>query len=85
MYERRCFRCLQPVTVPPPVFNNPRVQGKKTVVEKMGEVVDILKKGGSASDPAHQMAAILFITKMLEEKGVQEKNSMRSDSTHTFR
>lgn len=85
MYGRRRFRCPQPVTVPPPVFNNPRVQGKKTVVEKMGEVVDILKKGGSASDPTHQMAAILFLTKLLEEKGAQEKNSMRSDSTQTLR
>uniref|UniRef100_A0A671YDD7 Cullin 7 n=1 Tax=Sparus aurata TaxID=8175 RepID=A0A671YDD7_SPAAU len=67
------------------VFNNPRVQGKKTVLEKLGEVVDILKKGGSGSDPAQQLAAVLFITRLLEEKGVQEKNSMRSDSAQTIR
>ncbi|KAM8738786.1 cullin-9 isoform 2-T2 [Acanthopagrus schlegelii] len=67
------------------VFNNPRVQGKKTVLEKLGEVVDILKKGGSGSDPAQPMAAVLFITRLLEEKGVQEKNSMRSDSAQTIR
>ena len=67
------------------MFNNPRVQGKKTVLEKLGEVVDILKKGGSGSDPAQPMAAVLFITRLLEEKGVQEKNSMRSDSAQTIR
>ncbi|XP_037638018.1 cullin-9 isoform X3 [Sebastes umbrosus] len=67
------------------VFNNPRVQGKKTVLEKLGEVVDILKKGGSASDQAQQLAAVLFITRLLEEKGTQEKNSMRSDSAQTIR
>lgn len=67
------------------MFNNPRVQGKKTVLEKLGEVVDILKKGGSASDQAQQLAAVLFITRLLEEKGTQEKNSMRSDSAQTIR
>ncbi|XP_045898689.1 cullin-9 isoform X2 [Micropterus dolomieu] len=67
------------------VFNNPRVQGKKTVLEKLGEVVDILKKGGSGSDQAQQMAAVLFITRLMEEKGTQEKNSMRSDSAQTIR
>uniref|UniRef100_A0A7N6FDJ9 Cullin 7 n=1 Tax=Anabas testudineus TaxID=64144 RepID=A0A7N6FDJ9_ANATE len=67
------------------VFNNPRVQGKKTVLEKLGEVVDILKKGGSGSDQSQQLAAVLFITRMLEEKGAQEKNSMRSDSAQTIR
>nr|XP_029131385.1 cullin-9 isoform X4 [Labrus bergylta] len=67
------------------VFNNPRVQGKKTMLEKLGEVVDILKKGGSGSDQAQQLAAVLFITRLLEEKGGQEKNSMRSDSAQTVR
>ncbi|XP_030012031.1 cullin-9 isoform X2 [Sphaeramia orbicularis] len=77
------------------VFNNPRVQGKKTVLEKLGEVVDILKKGGSGSGPAsgpasgpdqaQQLAAVLFITRLLEEKGGQEKNSMRTDSAQTIR
>ncbi|XP_067367208.1 cullin-9 isoform X3 [Channa argus] len=67
------------------VFNNPRVQGKKTVLEKLGEVVDILKKGGSGSDQAQQLAAVHFIIRLLEEKGAQEKNSMRSDSAQTIR
>ncbi|XP_047208278.1 cullin-9 isoform X2 [Girardinichthys multiradiatus] len=67
------------------VFNNPKVQGKKTLLEKLGEVVDILKKGGSASDPAQQLAAVLFIVRLLEEKSVQDKNSMRSDSAQTVR
>lgn len=71
--------------VPPAVFNNPRVQGKKTVLEKLGEVVDILKKGGSGSDQAQQLAAVLFIIRLLEEKGAQEKNYIRSDSTQTIR
>ncbi|XP_077960477.1 cullin-9 isoform X1 [Gasterosteus aculeatus] len=64
------------------VFNNPRVQGKKTVLEKLGEVVDILRKGGTGSD---QLAAVLFVTRLLEEKGVQEKNPMRSDSAQSIR
>ena len=71
------------------MFNNPRVQGKKTALEKLGEVVDILKKVGSGSDQAQQLAqqlaAVLFITRLLEEKGAQEKNSMRSDSAQTIR
>ncbi|MEQ2162760.1 hypothetical protein GOODEAATRI_023082, partial [Goodea atripinnis] len=72
-------------SVLPAVFNNPKVQGKKTLLEKLGEVVDILKKGGSASDPAQQLAAVLFIVRLLEEKSVQDKNSMRSDSAQTVR
>lgn len=71
------------------MFNNPRVQGKKTVLEKLGEVVDLVKKGGSGStsgpDQAQQLAAILFIIRLLEEKGGQEKNSMRTDSAQTIR
>lgn len=67
------------------VFNNPRLQGKKSVVEKLAEVVDTLKKGGSASDPAHQLAAVLFLGKLLEEKSSQEKNSARSDSAQSLR
>uniref|UniRef100_A0A3B4TIP5 Cullin 7 n=1 Tax=Seriola dumerili TaxID=41447 RepID=A0A3B4TIP5_SERDU len=47
----------------PAVFNNPRVQGKKTALEKLGEVVDILKKGGAGSDQAQQLAGVLFITR----------------------
>lgn len=69
----------------PAVFNNPRVQGKKTVLEKLGEVVDILKKGVSAPDQTQELAAVLFLTRLLEEKGAQEKNSMRSDSAQTIR
>lgn len=69
---------------PPPAFN-PRVQGKKTVLEKMGEVVDVLKRAGSSSDHSQQLAAVLFIIRLLEEKGGQEKNFMRSDSAQTIR
>ncbi|XP_029927070.1 cullin-9 isoform X2 [Myripristis murdjan] len=65
------------------VFNNLRVQGKKTVLEKMGEVVDILRKGGS--DSAQQLAGILFITKLLEEEVTLERSTLRTDSTQTLR
>lgn len=67
----------------PAVFNNPRVQGKKTVLEKLGEVVDVLKKGGAGSDHAQQLAAVLFLTRLVE--GAQEKNATRSDSAQTVR
>lgn len=85
---RRCSSTpLSPSYCPPvpTVFNNPRVQGKKSLLEKLGEVVDVLKKGGSASDSAHQLAAILFITRLLEERSAQDKNSMRSDSAQSVR
>lgn len=65
------------------MFNNPRVQGKKTSLEKLGEVVDILRKAGS--EQPQQLAGLLFITRLLEDKGSQEKNSMRSDSAQTIR
>ncbi|XP_023183425.1 cullin-9 isoform X2 [Xiphophorus maculatus] len=67
------------------VFNNPRVQGKKSLLEKLGEVVDILKKGGSASEQTQQLATVLFMARLLEEKSAQDKNSMRSDSAQTIR
>ncbi|XP_035982007.1 cullin-9 isoform X2 [Fundulus heteroclitus] len=66
-------------------FNNPRLQGKKSVLEKLGEVVDTLKKGGAAEDPAQQLAALLFLTRLLEEKNAQEKNSARSDGAQSVR
>ena len=71
------------------MFNNPRVQGKKTLLEKLGEVVDILRKGVSGpdqnQDQNQQLAAVLFITRLLEDKNGQEKNYMRSDSAQTVR
>lgn len=67
------------------MFNNPRVQGKKTILEKLGEVVDILKKETSASDPDMQLVTVLFMTRLLKEKGAQEKNSMRNDAAQTVR
>ncbi|KAM9727786.1 cullin-9 [Menidia menidia] len=66
------------------VFNNPRVQGKKSLLEKLGEVVDVLKKG-AGPDHAQQLAAVLFMTRLLEEKSGQEKNSMRGDSAMSVR
>ncbi|XP_037536667.1 cullin-9 [Nematolebias whitei] len=67
------------------VFNNPRVHGKKTFLEMLDEVVDILKKGGSSLDSAQQLAAVLFITRLLDRRSSQDKNSMRSDSVLTIR
>uniref|UniRef100_W5L7X9 Cullin 9 n=1 Tax=Astyanax mexicanus TaxID=7994 RepID=W5L7X9_ASTMX len=55
------------------VFNNPKVQGKKTALEKIGEVVDIMKK--SSSDAGQQFAGMKFICKILEEEGPQERST----------
>ena len=60
------------------MFNNPKVQGKKTALEKLGEVVDIMKKGGS--EPGQQLAGMKFIVKVLEEEGPQERGGLRADA-----
>lgn len=65
------------------VFNSPKVQGKKSALEKMGEVVDIMKK--SSSDSGLQLAGMKVISKILEEEGPQEKSTLRSDSAQTIR
>ncbi|XP_042179455.1 cullin-9-like isoform X5 [Oncorhynchus tshawytscha] len=65
------------------VFNNSKVQGKKTALEKLGEVVDIMKK--SVSDPVQQLAGIKFITKVLEDEGPQERSTLRTDAVQTIR
>ncbi|XP_061693307.1 cullin-9 [Syngnathoides biaculeatus] len=62
------------------VFSSPRVLGKKTLLEKIGEVVDILRKGGFRWDVGQNLAGVIFITRLLEEKSTQEKNSIRTDS-----
>ncbi|KAG7233255.1 hypothetical protein INR49_007334 [Caranx melampygus] len=41
------------------------------------------EEGGA--EQAQQLAGLLFITRLLEDKGSQEKNSMRSDSAQTIR
>uniref|UniRef100_A0A672N760 Cullin-9-like n=1 Tax=Sinocyclocheilus grahami TaxID=75366 RepID=A0A672N760_SINGR len=53
------------------VFNSPKVQGKKSSIEKMGEVVDIMKK--SSSDSGLQLAGMKVISKIQEEEGPQER------------
>ncbi|KAM9561079.1 cullin-9-like isoform 3-T3 [Salvelinus alpinus] len=65
------------------VFNNPKVQGKKTALEKLGEVVDIMKKSGS--DPVQQLAGIKFIIQVLEDEGPQERSTLRTDAVQTIR
>ncbi|KAM9809118.1 LOW QUALITY PROTEIN: cullin-9-like, partial [Syngnathus typhle] len=52
-----------------------RVLGKKTVLEKVGGVMDILKKEGPRRDPLQNLAGVIFIRWLL-----REKNSSRSDS-----
>lgn len=66
-----------------PVFNNPKIQGKKNSLEKMGEVVDIMKKSGP--DPGQQLAGMKFIAKILMDEGPQERSSLRTDSAQTIR
>ncbi|XP_061823138.1 cullin-9 isoform X1 [Nerophis lumbriciformis] len=67
------------------VFNCPRVLGKKTLLEKLGEVVDMLRKGGYRWDIVQNLAGVIFITRLLEDKVTQEKNSMRSDGVQGIR
>lgn len=65
------------------VYNNPKVQGKKTALEKIGEVVDIMKK--SSSDSGQLLAGMKFILKILDEEGPQERSTLRSDSAQSIR
>ncbi|XP_077351979.1 cullin-9 isoform X2 [Festucalex cinctus] len=67
------------------VFQGPRVLGKKSVLEKVAEVVDIVKRGGSRSwDPLQALAGIIFLNRLLEDKAAtQDKNSSRNDSTQS--
>ncbi|XP_061547027.1 cullin-9 [Phycodurus eques] len=65
------------------VFSSPRVLGKKTLLEKIGEVVDILRKGGFRWDMVQNLAGVIFITRLLEDKSTQEKNSMKTDSVQS--
>ncbi|XP_069743989.1 cullin-9-like isoform X1 [Narcine bancroftii] len=61
------------------VFNCPKVTGRKTTLEKMEEVVDIMKK--SSSDLSLQVAGFKFITKMLEGNSSREKLPLKVDSS----
>lgn len=65
------------------VFSSPKVQGKKSSLEKMGEVVDIMKK--SNSDSGLQLAGMKVISKILEDEGPQERSTLRSDSAQSVR
>ncbi|XP_048452589.1 cullin-9 [Rhincodon typus] len=60
------------------VFSCPKVTGRKTNLEKMGEVVEIMKK--SNSEISLQVAGFKFITKMLEEDSTREKVALKVDS-----
>lgn len=65
------------------VFSSPKVQGKKSSLEKIGEVVDIMRK--SSSDSGLQLAGIKVMSKILEEEGPQERSTLRSDSAQSVR
>ncbi|XP_072565921.1 cullin-9 isoform X4 [Paramormyrops kingsleyae] len=65
------------------VFNNPKIQGKKSCLEKMGEVVDMIKK--NSWDLRLQLAGMRVIFKLLDEEGAQERSTLRSDSAQTIR
>ncbi|XP_057704477.1 cullin-9 [Corythoichthys intestinalis] len=65
------------------VFDMPRVLAKKTLPEKVEEVVDILQRGTSRRDPLQTLAAVVFINGLLEDKTPQDKNSSRSDSVQS--
>lgn len=77
------FLCVCVCVLCAVVFNNPKVQGKKTALEKIGEVVDIMKK--SSSDSGQLLAGMKFICKILEEEGPQERSTLRSDSAQSIR
>uniref|UniRef100_A0A4W3JW98 Cullin 7 n=1 Tax=Callorhinchus milii TaxID=7868 RepID=A0A4W3JW98_CALMI len=59
-------------------FSCPKVSGRKTSLEKIGEVVEMMKK--SSSDISFQVAGFRFITKMLEEDSSRDKLSLKVDS-----
>ncbi|XP_062852004.1 cullin-9 isoform X2 [Trichomycterus rosablanca] len=65
------------------VFSNPKVQGKDTFLDKIGEVVDIMNK--SSSDAGLQLAGMKYICKLLDEEGPQERSTLRSDSAQSNR
>ncbi|XP_056616045.1 cullin-9 isoform X1 [Triplophysa dalaica] len=65
------------------VFSSPKVQGKKSSLEKIGEAVDIMRK--SSSDSGLQLAGMKVISKILEEEGPQERSTLRSDSAQSVR
>ncbi|KAL2083032.1 hypothetical protein ACEWY4_020805 [Coilia grayii] len=67
-------------------FNSPKLQGKKGSLERLGEVVEMMRKGGSssASDPSRQLAAIKVMTKILEDEAFQDKRTL-SDSAQAIR
>ncbi|XP_064412713.1 cullin-9 isoform X2 [Latimeria chalumnae] len=64
------------------VFNCSKVSGKQHLLDRFGEVLEMMKK--SASDVGLQAAGLKFITRALEEAGPQ-KIVLQADSTFTIR
>lgn len=83
MFSRATFLPLSKCFLFSAVFNSPKVQGKKSSLEKIGEVVDMMKK--SSSDSGLQLAGVKVISKILEEQGPQEKSIFKTDSAQTIR
>ncbi|KAM9803935.1 LOW QUALITY PROTEIN: cullin-9 [Neosynchiropus ocellatus] len=67
------------------VYSAAQTQGRKTVLERMGVVVDTLRKSWTTADHDQQLAAVLVLTKILEDKTHSDKNFGRSDLSQTVR
>ncbi|XP_028323959.1 cullin-9 isoform X2 [Gouania willdenowi] len=62
-------------------FNSLRVQGRRSLLEKLGEVVDVLRSGASSEQ---QLPAVLFLSRLLQDKTSQDRNT-RIASAHGLR
>ncbi|KAM8851745.1 cullin-9 isoform 2-T2 [Synchiropus picturatus] len=67
------------------VYSVAQTQGRKTVLERMGMVVDILRKSWTTAEHDQQLAAVLVLTKILEDKSQSDKNFGRSDLSQAVR
>lgn len=65
------------------VFSNLKVQGKDAFLDKIVEVVEIMKK--SISDAGLQLAGMKYICKLLDGEAPQERSIPRSDSAQSNR
>lgn len=60
-----------------------KVTGKRSSLEKLADVVEVIQK--SSSEVAMQMAGLRFITKILEEEPGQERQILKVDGGPTIR
>ncbi|XP_053168983.1 cullin-9-like isoform X2 [Hemicordylus capensis] len=64
-------------------FSSVKVTGKRSSLEKLADVVDIIQK--SSSEVGLQMAGLRFITKILEEEPSQDRQVIKVDGGPTVR